>query len=165
VKAPGGRLTSRKLIGLDGKICWVVIDMPLSTRVIMEGMRFPPRITRIGTAAAVLSALLVGGAVTATPAAAAVGSICYSDLPSQAYDTLDLIEQGGPYPYSQDGVVFQNREGVLPSQSTGYYHEYTVITPGSSTRGARRIVTGEKTQEDYYTADHYDTFDLVDYGC
>jgi ribonuclease T1 len=129
-------------------------------------MRFPPRITRIGAAAAVLSAVLIGGTVTtATPAAAAVGSICYSELPSQAYDTLDLIEQGGPYPYSQDGSVFQNREGVLPSQSTGYYHEYTVITPGSSTRGARRIVTGQETQEDYYTADHYATFDLVDYGC
>lgn len=129
-------------------------------------MRFPPRITRIGAAAAVLSALLVGGTVaTATPAAAAVGSICYSDLPSQAYDTLELIEQGGPYPYSQDGTVFQNREGILPSQSTGYYHEYTVITPGSSTRGARRIVTGEEAQEDYYTADHYESFDLVDYGC
>ncbi|KUM85514.1 ribonuclease [Streptomyces pseudovenezuelae] len=129
-------------------------------------MRFPPRITRTGAAVAVLSALLVGGTVTtATPAAAAVGSICYSKLPSQAYDTLDLIEQGGPYPYSQDGVVFQNREGVLPSRSTGYYHEYTVITPGSSTRGARRIVTGEKTQEDYYTADHYATFNLVNYGC
>ncbi|MFK4106899.1 ribonuclease domain-containing protein [Streptomyces sp. NPDC019531] len=128
-------------------------------------MRFPPRITRIGAAAAVLSALLVGGTVTATPAAAAVGSICYSDLPSQAYDTLELIEQGGPYPYSQDGTVFQNREGVLPSQSTGYYHEYTVITPGSSTRGARRIVTGEETQEDYYTSDHYVTFGLVDFGC
>ena len=129
-------------------------------------MRFPPRITRIGAAAAVLSALLVGGTVaTASPAAAAVGSICYSALPSQAHDTLDLIEQGGPYPYSQDGTVFQNREGVLPSQSTGYYHEYTVITPGSSTRGARRIVTGEESQEDYYTADHYETFDLVNYGC
>ncbi|MFF5496681.1 ribonuclease domain-containing protein [Streptomyces aquilus] len=129
-------------------------------------MRFPPRITRIGAAAAVLSALLVGGTVaTASPAAAAVGSICYSDLPSQAYDTLRLIEQGGPYPYSQDGVVFQNREGVLPSQSNGYYHEYTVITPGSSTRGARRIVTGEETREDYYTADHYATFDLINYGC
>ncbi|WP_405729437.1 ribonuclease [Streptomyces sp. NBC_00028] len=128
-------------------------------------MRFPPRITRIGAAAAVLSALLVGGAVTATPAAAAVGSICYSDLPSQAYDTLGLIKSGGPFPYSQDGSVFQNREGVLPSQSTGYYHEYTVKTPGSSTRGARRIVTGEEYQEDYYTADHYATFDLVDYGC
>ncbi|MCT9076559.1 ribonuclease domain-containing protein [Streptomyces fulvoviolaceus] len=129
-------------------------------------MRFPPRITRIGAAAAVLSALLVGGTVaTATPAAAAVGSICYSDLPSQAYDTLELIEAGGPYPYSQDGTVFQNREGILPSQSTGYYHEYTVITPGSSTRGAKRIVTGEEAQEDYYTADHYESFDLVDYGC
>ncbi|MBE8476140.1 ribonuclease domain-containing protein [Streptomyces justiciae] len=129
-------------------------------------MRFPPRITRIGAAAAVLSALLVGGTVaTASPAAAAVGSICYSDLPSQAYDTLKLIEQGGPYPYSQDGSVFQNREGVLPSQSTGYYHEYTVKTPGSSTRGARRIVTGEEYQEDYYTADHYATFDLINYGC
>ncbi|WP_326758623.1 ribonuclease [Streptomyces phaeochromogenes] len=129
-------------------------------------MRFPPRITRIGAAAAVLSALLVGGTVaTASPAAAAVGSICYNALPSQAHDTLDLIEQGGPYPYSQDGTVFQNREGILPSQSSGYYHEYTVITPGSSTRGARRIVTGEENQEDYYTADHYATFKLVNYGC
>ncbi|WLW51210.1 ribonuclease domain-containing protein [Streptomyces sp. YU58] len=131
-------------------------------------MNFPPRATRIGAAAALLSAVLLGGTVTATSAnaaATAVGSICYSDLPSQAHDTLDLIEQGGPYPYSQDGTVFQNREGVLPSQSTGYYHEYTVITPGSSTRGARRIVTGEQTREDYYTADHYATFDLVNYGC
>lgn len=128
-------------------------------------MRFPPRITRIGAAAAVLSALLVGGTVTATPAAAAVGSICYSDLPSQAHDTLDLIASDGPFPYSQDGTVFSNREGVLPSEPSGYYHEYTVITPGSSTRGARRIVTGEESQEDYYTSDHYATFDLIDFGC
>ncbi|MER7572295.1 ribonuclease domain-containing protein [Streptomyces sp. NPDC057806] len=128
-------------------------------------MRFPPRITRLGAAAAVLSALLVGGTVTATPAAAAVGDICYGDLPSQAHDTLDLIEQGGPFPYTQDGTVFQNREGILPGQSTGYYHEYTVITPGASTRGARRIVTGEEHQEDYYTADHYASFDLIDYRC
>ncbi|MFS8198128.1 ribonuclease domain-containing protein [Streptomyces sp. CWNU-52B] len=131
-------------------------------------MRFPPRITRIGATAAVLSALLVGGTVTATASdtsAAAVGSICYGSLPSQAHDTLDLIEQGGPYPYSQDGTVFQNREGILPSQSSSYYHEYTVITPGSSTRGARRIVTGEENQEDYYTSDHYVSFSLVNYGC
>ncbi|EPD66314.1 MULTISPECIES: ribonuclease [Streptomyces] len=131
-------------------------------------MRFPPHITRIGAAAALLSALVVGGTVTATTADAAptaVGSICYGDLPSQAYDTLDLIAQGGPFPYEQDGTVFQNREGVLPSQSSGYYHEYTVKTPGSDTRGARRIVTGEQTQEDYYTSDHYATFDLIDFGC
>ncbi|MCC5476220.1 ribonuclease domain-containing protein [Streptomyces barringtoniae] len=130
-------------------------------------MRFPPRVTRISAAAALLSALLVGGTVSATTADAAssVGSICYGDLPSQAHDTLDLIDQGGPYPYSQDGTVFTNREGVLPSESSGYYHEYTVITPGSPTRGARRIVTGEGSQEDYYTSDHYATFDLVDFGC
>ncbi|MEU2280595.1 ribonuclease domain-containing protein [Streptomyces sp. NPDC013178] len=131
-------------------------------------MRFPPRITRTGGAAALLSALLVGGTVSAgsaNAAATAVGSICYSDLPSQAYTTLRLIEQGGPFPYSQDGSVFQNRERVLPRQSTGYYHEYTVKTPGSSTRGARRIVTGQQYEEDYYTADHYASFDLIDYDC
>ncbi|MBM7057480.1 MULTISPECIES: ribonuclease [Streptomyces] len=144
-------------------------------------MRIPPRITRLGGSAALLSLLLASGPVTAqaaTPAttpttshsatafrAMAVGSICYSALPSQAHDTLDLIEQGGPYPYEQDGTVFQNREGLLPDQSTGYYHEYTVITPGSDNRGARRIVTGEQTEEDYYTADHYASFDLVDHDC
>ncbi|MFD7602234.1 ribonuclease domain-containing protein [Streptomyces mirabilis] len=130
-------------------------------------MRFPPRITRIGALVAFMSALLIGGTavVPANAAATAVGSVCYSSLPSQAYDTLDLIASGGPFPYSQDGAVFQNREGVLPSQSTGYYHEYTVITPGSSTRGAKRIVTGKKTQEDYYTSDHYVTFKLINFGC
>ncbi|MGW2564034.1 ribonuclease domain-containing protein [Streptomyces sp. NPDC001514] len=130
-------------------------------------MRIPPRITMLGGAAALVSALLVGGPVAApaTAATTAVGDICYSDLPSQAYDTLELIESGGPFPYPQDGTVFQNREGVLPTHSTGYYHEYTVKTPGSSTRGARRIVTGQSWQEDYYTADHYRTFDLIDHGC
>ncbi|MFF0780327.1 ribonuclease domain-containing protein [Streptomyces sp. NPDC003720] len=131
-------------------------------------MRFPPRASRITVAAAVLSTLVVGGTVSATTAdaaAASVGSVCYGALPPQAHDTLDLIDEGGPFPYSQDGTVFQNRENVLPSQQSGYYHEYTVITPGSPTRGARRIVTGDKTEEDYYTSDHYATFDLVDFGC
>lgn len=130
-------------------------------------MRFPPRTTRIGALVALMSALVIGGTavVPANAAATAVGSICYGSLPSQAYDTLDLIASGGPFPYSQDGAVFQNREGVLPSQSTGYYHEYTVITPGSSTRGAKRIVTGKKTREDYYTSDHYVTFRLINFSC
>ncbi|WP_055715211.1 ribonuclease domain-containing protein [Streptomyces torulosus] len=135
-------------------------------------MRFPPRTaraTRLGATAALLSALLVGGSTVTANAAdtssAAVGSICHSRLPSQAYTTLNLIERGGPFPYTQDGSVFQNRERVLPSRSSGYYHEYTVKTPGSSTRGARRIVTGQQHQEDYYTADHYASFDLIDYDC
>ncbi|MFD5031199.1 ribonuclease domain-containing protein [Streptomyces sp. NPDC058405] len=129
-------------------------------------MRIPPRIATLGGLAALVSTLLVGGVTaTATAAPAAVGSICYSKLPSQAHDTLDLIDAGGPFPYSQDGAVFQNRERILPSQSTGYYHEYTVITPGSPDRGARRIVTGNKTNEDYYTSNHYASFSLVNYGC
>ncbi|MFJ3231897.1 ribonuclease domain-containing protein [Streptomyces sp. NPDC086787] len=134
-------------------------------------MRIPPQITRIGATGALLSALLVGGTVSATTAdasvasAASIGSVCYGELPAQAHTTLDLIDQGGPYPHDQDGVVFDNREDILPQQSDGYYHEYTVETPGSPTRGARRVVTGEKHQEDYYTADHYATFDLIDFGC
>ncbi|QKW10085.1 ribonuclease [Streptomyces sp. NA04227] len=133
-------------------------------------MRTPTRL--LGTSA-LAAALLFGGTATAASAAApasagsiaAVGDICYSALPAEAHDTLDLIDQGGPYPYPQDGTVFQNREGLLPSQSSGYYHEYTVETPGSDDRGARRIVTGNSTDEDYYTADHYESFDLVDYDC
>lgn len=146
-------------------------------------MRIPPRSRFLG-ATALAATLLLGGPAAATASAAptapvtlaapvaaaahsvaAVGDICYSALPSQAHDTLDLIEAGGPYPFPQDGTVFQNREGELPQQSSGYYHEYTVITPGSDDRGARRIVTGEKSQEDYYTADHYASFDLVDHSC
>jgi ribonuclease T1 len=93
------------------------------------------------------------------------GSICQTALPSQADDTLDLIAGDGPFPYPQDGAVFRNREGVLPSESYGYYNEYTVITPGSPTRGARRIVTGRADQEDYYTSDHYATFHRIDLSC
>ncbi|MEV5613930.1 ribonuclease [Streptomyces sp. NPDC052225] len=143
-------------------------------------MKTPPRIF---SAVALAAALLVGGSLTATAeaapaapaptsaatlAAASYGDICYSALPSQAYDTLDLIASGGPYPYAQDGTVFRNSEGLLPAKTSGYYHEFTVITPGSSDRGARRIVTGGALAdhvEDYYTSDHYASFDLIDYGC
>jgi ribonuclease T1 len=83
-----------------------------------------------------------------------------SALPTQATDTVRLIQRGGPFPFPQDGTVFQNRERILPLCSTGYYHEYTVKTPGSSTRGARRIVTGS-AGEYFYTADHYASFRLV----
>jgi guanyl-specific ribonuclease Sa len=87
-------------------------------------------------------------------------SISIDDLPSEALDTLDLIQNDGPFPYKQDGAVFNNREGLLPGQPSGYYHEYTVDTPGSSDRGARRIITGEKG-EFYYTDDHYASFKLI----
>src|SRR5258706_15845577 len=70
---------------------------------------------------------------------------------------LELIAHGGPFQHRQDGVVFQNREGRLPAQARGYYHEYTVPTPGASNRGARRIITGSRGER-YYTRAHSGTF-------
>jgi ribonuclease T1 len=81
-------------------------------------------------------------------------------LPAQGQQTLNLIDAGGPYPYARDGIVFGNYEGLLPKQKRGYYHEYTVPTPGRSDRGARRIVTGQDG-EIYYSDDHYRTFKAV----
>ena len=79
----------------------------------------------------------------------------------QGQETYQLILQGGPFPYEKDGTVFGNRERLLPGQKRGYYREYTVKTPGSRDRGARRIVCGgPSTRPDacYYTADHYASF-------
>ncbi|GAA2779473.1 ribonuclease [Saccharopolyspora taberi] len=83
-----------------------------------------------------------------------------SQLPPEAKETYDLIQQGGPYPYPQDGTTFQNREGILPDCEEGYYKEYTVETPGSDDRGARRFVVGEGG-EYFYTEDHYESFKLT----
>lgn len=80
-------------------------------------------------------------------------------LPPEAHDTLALIARGGPFPHRQDGVVFGNYEGLLPKQPRGYYHEYTVDTPGAHNRGTRRIITGGIPPEVYYyTDDHYRSF-------
>ncbi len=83
--------------------------------------------------------------------------VLVTELPIEALDTLELIAAGGPYPFDRDGLTFQNREGILPDFGRGHYQEFTVITPGESTRGARRIVSGADG-ELYYTADHYNSF-------
>jgi ribonuclease T1 len=91
-------------------------------------------------------------------------SIPVSALPAEAQSTLALIKQGGPFPYAKDGVVFGNYEHQLPSQRRGYYHEYTVPTPGARTRGARRIIVGgiQSYRADYfYTGDHYASFQRI----
>ena len=80
-------------------------------------------------------------------------------LPAEAREVLQRIARGGPFEYRQDGSVFQNRERRLPPQPRGYYHEYTVETPGSRDRGARRIITGGELPSEYwYTDDHYRSF-------
>lgn len=86
--------------------------------------------------------------------------IALSALPPEAQHTLSLIKSGGPFPYDRDGIVFGNFEKRLPQERRGYYHEYTVPTPGARNRGAKRIISGGK-DEYYYTADHYQTFSRI----
>ena len=90
-----------------------------------------------------------------------LASVRLADLPPQARQTVALIDAGGPFPYAKDGATFNNFEGVLPSRPRGYYREYTVKTPGERDRGARRIVTGDRDRELFYTDDHYETFARV----
>lgn len=92
------------------------------------------------------------------------GQVGLADLPVEVRETLDLVRRDGPFPYARDGAVFHNREGLLPPRRTGYYAEYTVVTPGARDRGARRLVVGgwpRGAQENYYTDDHYRSFRLI----
>ena len=91
---------------------------------------------------------------------APAGGISEAELPNEARATLRDIKQGGPFEFDRDGVVFGNVEKALPKQARGYYHEYTVKTPGVHSRGARRIISGA-VGEYYYTADHYQTFNRI----
>ena len=93
-----------------------------------------------------------------------LATVRIAQLPRQAVATLRLIETGGPFPYEKDGVVFGNRERLLPRHPRGYYHEYTVPTPRARDRGARRIVCGgpkKQVGDCYYTDDHYATFKRI----
>lgn len=114
----------------------------------------------------ILGLTTAANAMQAQPACGDTSSyevVPLSSLPPEAAETADLVEEGGPFPYPQDGTVFQNREDLLPDCPSGYYHEYTVETPGSPDRGARRIVTGDDG-EHFYTDDHYASFSLIDLG-
>jgi len=95
------------------------------------------------------------------PADLRLGSISVDELPDEAVETIELIEVGGPFPFRQDGAVFENREGLLPARPSGHYHEYTVPRPGNNGRGKLRIVAGADG-ELYWTADHYDSFRWIE---
>jgi guanyl-specific ribonuclease Sa len=82
-----------------------------------------------------------------------------AELPPEAQATLRLIADKGPFPYQRDGIVFGNYEHRLPEHERGYYHEFTVPTPGAHDRGARRIIVGgDPPIVYYYSEDHYRTF-------
>jgi ribonuclease T1 len=123
----------------------------------MITMRFSRAVVTIAFAAAFLAA----GPAVARSTSDALPEIALTALPKEAQKTLTLVGQGGPFPYHRDGVVFGNREKRLPARARGYYHEYTVPTPGARTRGARRIICGGDARsiaECYYSTDHYETF-------
>jgi ribonuclease T1 len=114
-----------------------------------------------GTAVPGDSAATAASRATAVPSwAGGLPAVTAAALPAQARETLALIDRGGPFPYAEDDTVFGNFERELPRHGRGYYHEYTVRTPGEGDRGARRIVTGQGG-EIYYTDDHYDSFKAV----
>lgn len=119
-------------------------------------LRFVPRLLLC------LLVLLVGCSSTdaGTSSSGGMATVKESRLPVEARQTLELIDAGGPFPYAKDGTVFGNFERLLPEHKRGYYREYTVPTPGSRDRGARRIVTGQG-DEIYYTDDHYNSFRAV----
>jgi ribonuclease T1 len=92
---------------------------------------------------------------------ASAGAIALAEMPVQGRQTYEAILSGGPFRHEKDGSVFGNRERLLPREPRGHYREYTVDTPGSRDRGARRIVCGgERTAPVacWYTADHYASF-------
>jgi len=88
-----------------------------------------------------------------------------SGLPAPAQAVDRAIRSGGPFAYPKDGIVFANRERILPPQRRGFYREYTVATPGARDRGARRIVCGGREpsapQACYYSNDHYASFHRI----
>ncbi len=117
-------------------------------------------------ASLLLTAALVGPAAWAkAPATGASPEVALSALPPEVKTTHRLILNGGPFPHQKDGTVFGNRERQLPNKARGYYREYTVRTPGSRDRGARRIVCGGKPpaqpESCFYTADHYASFQRI----
>ena len=97
-------------------------------------------------------------------ASGALGTITKTQLPGEAADTLRLIKAGGPFPFGEDGVLFRNSAGLLPQHPRGYYHTYTVRTPGATDRGLRRVVCGgprKQTGDCYYTDNYYASFKRI----
>ena len=120
---------------------------------------------KLGIASILLAMALGGPALVQAKGPAPDGAgnvVAIAELPRQARETYELIGKGGPFAYDKDGVVFGNRERQLPAQKRGFYREYTVKTPGSRDRGARRIVCGGlkpvTPEACYYTDDHYASF-------
>ena len=121
---------------------------------------------KTGLVVTLASAALLSGVVQARGVVPTdLATVALAELPAEARTTHRLILQGGPFRHGKDGTVFGNRERMLPRQPRGFYHEYTVPTPGARTRGARRIICGgnppTEPQACFYTEDHYNSFHRI----
>lgn len=147
-------LTVRAAAAIAGGACLLTLAQACTNKT-------PAQFTGTPSAA---SSSAARATVATTPSTSRSGlNTCeISSLPTEAATTVKLIHSGGPFPYSRDGIVFGNFEHRLPNEARGYYHEYTVPTPGAKTRGTRRVITGgeplDNPQAFYYTGDHYETF-------
>ena len=137
-------------------LAWVVVRAA-------QGPSSPAASSARGTSAS-------GPAASGTPATgdtdpvSGLPWVAESALPAQARETMALIRAGGPFPYPRsDNPTFDNPERILPPHTSGYYREFTVVTPGSADRGARRIITGS-SGERYWTDDHYASFSRIREG-
>lgn len=133
----------------------------------MAGSMLRRTLTR-GLVFVIAAAMLAPAQGRQRPPAEPIGRVAIERLPIEARQTLGLIKRGGPFPFRRDGVTFGNFERRLPARPRGYYHEYTVPTPGARDRGARRIVAGEGSGGDvrvsgeyYYSPDHYRSFSQI----
>ena len=118
-------------------------------------------ILRAAAGFVLVAASFVGTDASARATPETLSEIAVAALPGEAREMLAAIRRGGPFRYERDGVAFGNRERLLPAHARGYYHEYTVPTPGVANRGARRIVCGGPPRAPttcFYSADHYRSF-------
>lgn len=143
--------TLRLILGSAAVVIVAVVGILMANGGEPAGSTHPPGHAVPG------SAQIVGG-INSNPSS--LPSIKESMLPPAAKVMLKIIRSNGPFPYSRDGIHFGNFEGILPREANGYYREYTVGTPGSSDRGAQRIIVG-KPGDKYYTDDHYGHFKFI----
>jgi ribonuclease T1 len=157
---------SRPVTGARSSLTWLAPLLVVVLVVLVVGLWWANRDGSTGSMASpgAQATATTGQERTAYPSSSAentpdsgLDTVAESQLPREARAVLELVRAGGPYPYDQDDRTFQNREGILPRQERGYYREYTVKTPGSNDRGARRIIGG-RDGDRYYTDDHYDSF-------
>ena len=161
--------TKLEVFGFTRSLSSCVFVVPLFVCKFLS--KFVPMFVHKALSKLVLTGVLLGAVFSATwvqakgplvaDTASATSAIAVSELPRQGTETYERILQGGPFAYEKDGVVFGNRERLLPQQKRGYYREYTVKTPGSRDRGTRRIICGGQPRVPdtcYYTADHYASF-------